>query len=103
MLLGTTSETEKSIKIGILIGLLCLLFFRKETKGITHPDTDDRIHTYLTKINPDPADAEWGISALAYKLWDNQFSKNFRWLNDLHTMQELYENVRSQIIQVKNK
>ncbi len=97
MLLGVTPENERTIQVGILVGLCSLLFFSATAKRRTHPDSDDRIHTLLERINPEPSDSMWGIAALSYKLWDNQFSKNYNWPNSVLTMKELYENIREQI------
>ena len=97
MLLGVNDETKKSIHVGILVGLCSMLFFRKETNSDSHPDTDDRIHTFLMKVNPPPEDALWGIATLSFKLWDNQFSKNFNWPKKVHDMKELYEHIREEI------
>jgi len=95
---GATDETRVTVNLGILVGLCCLLFFRRETTGgETHPDTDDRINGFLTELNLDPSDRMWGIAALAFKLWDNQFSKNFHWPKHVQDFKELYEYIREQV------
>ncbi|MCC5941011.1 MAG: hypothetical protein JJU37_05665 [Balneolaceae bacterium] len=97
MLLGVNDHTRSSVQVGILAGLCSMLFFKKETTNSTHPDTDDRIHSFLVKINPPPEDALWGIAGLSFKLWDNQFSKNFNWPKEIDDLKELYYHIRKQI------
>lgn len=98
VLLGSDARTKLSTEMGVLIGLCCLLFFSSKSVTTTHPATDERIHNLLETINPpDPADAHWGIAALAYKLWDNQFSKNFTWPKEVRDLKELYELIRKEI------
>ncbi|MDN3551000.1 phage exclusion protein Lit family protein [Mucilaginibacter aquaedulcis] len=98
ILAGETEEMKATIHTGVLIGLCSLLFLRRTAKGTTHPNTDDRINNLLTIIQPDEASPLWGIAALAFKLWDDQFQKFFSWsTHNLGSYKELYFFVKRQI------
>lgn len=97
VLSGITDRTKLSAEIGVLMGLSSMLFFKQKTMTTTHPATDDRMHELIIKANPTNADAHWGIATLAFKLWDQQFIKNFIWPNEVYDLKELYEMIRNQI------
>lgn len=98
MLNGKDGEHDRSIELGILIGLCSMLYFRSTTYGGDHhPDTDSRIKTYLEKLNPSIEDPLWGISALFLKFWDNQFNLNFDWPKHVNDFKELFYNTLTQI------
>jgi hypothetical protein len=98
MLEGVTEENKATIHVGILIGLCSLLFLRSTTKSTTHPNADDRIDNLLTLVQPGDNDPMWGIAALAFRLWDDQFQKFFDWsLNNLGSYKDLYYFVKRQI------
>lgn len=102
ILSGVSEEKRKSAIGGILIGLCCLLYFKSETLNQTHPDTDKRIDYFLKTINPKNDDSIWGIAALAYRLWDNQFSKAFNYPKQVNDFKEMYEWIKV-IIEEENK
>jgi len=75
ILQGVTPETELTVHAGLLTGICSLLFFRSKTKGTTHPNTDDRIDQLLRIIDAKATSPLWGMAALSFKLWDDQFQK----------------------------
>lgn len=97
VLSGANENTKLSAEIGVLVGLCSMLFFKQKSVTTTHPATDDRIHSLIEKAKPSNADAHWGIASLAFKLWDNQFMKNFNWPTEVHDLKELYELIREEI------
>lgn len=98
MLSGKNEENEKSIELGILMGLCSMLYFKKDTSGGEHhPDTDSRIKNFLEKLNPSKEHPIWGVAALFFKLWDNQFNLNFIWPKEVNDFKELFYNTLSQI------
>lgn len=94
---GINDKTKLSAEIGVLMGLCCMLFFKQKSETTTHPATDDRIHKLIEKVNASNADPHWGIAVLAFKLWDDQFVKNFNWPKSVHDLKELYELIRTEI------
>ncbi|MBS1595794.1 MAG: hypothetical protein JST90_15890 [Bacteroidetes bacterium] len=101
MLQGAEGEKRTSMLLGTLIGLCCLLYFKKETTSQSHPDTDDRIHNYLLQLNLDENDPMWGIAAVAFRLWDIQFQKNLNLPTEVKNFKELYEEIRRQVLALK--
>lgn len=97
VLMGSTPETDTTIRFGILIGLCSLLFFNKTTHSNRYPSMDDRIHAILEKVNPDDNDGMWGVAVLAYKLWDGQFFKMLTWNSELRSFRELYHFIKKQV------
>ncbi|MFD0701927.1 phage exclusion protein Lit family protein [Myroides pelagicus] len=97
VLSGVTNNTKLSAEIGVLMGLCSMLFFKQKSETTTHPATDDRIHKLIEKVNASNADPHWGIAVLAFKLWDNQFIKNFNWPKKVQDLKELYDLIRQEI------
>ena len=104
MLQGRDGKNNKSIELGILMGLASILYFRKNVYGEnTHPDTDARIKDYLEKLNPSNEEPIWGIASLFLKLWDNQFNHNFNWPKHVNDFKELFYNTLNQLEEQKIK
>lgn len=102
VLSGSTDKTKLSSEIGVLMGLCSMLFFKQKSETTTHPATDDRMHKLIEKVNAVDSDPHWGIAALAFKLWDNQFMKNFNWPKEVHDLKELYDQMREEIKKEKS-
>jgi hypothetical protein len=103
MLDGATEQNRYTRQLGILVGLCCLLFFKKETTGApTHPDVDDRIHGYLTALNLDSESPLWGVAAMAIRLWDRKFSVDLQYPATIADFKEMYQSLRDQIVASKN-
>lgn len=102
VLSATTCETKLTAEIGVLIGLSSKLFFKQKSETSTHPATDDRMHSLIEKVNPADSDAHWGFAILAFKLWDNQFMKNFNWPKEVFGLKDLYKIIREEIRKEKS-
>lgn len=94
---GVDTKNAATVRMGVLVGLCSLLFFKSETKEIAYPDTDDRIDSIISVINPDPQDAMWGIATLAYKLWDRFYGKKLIWKEGLNSPKDLYYSIKRQV------
>lgn len=99
---GVPDERKKTAIGGILAGLCCLLYFKNVTLNHTHPDTDKRIDNLLTVVNAENDDPIWGIAALAYKLWDNQFAKSFNYPSQVNDFKEMYLWIKA-IVEEENR
>lgn len=99
---GITDRTKLSTEIGILMGLCCMLFFKQKSETTTHPATDNRIHKLIEKVNASNTDPHWGFAVLAFKLWDDQFVKNFNWPKEVYDLKGLYELIRTEIQKEKS-
>lgn len=97
ILLGVSDQNSATVRLGVLTGLCSLIFFSSQTTSQNYPSNEDRIHNILEKVNPDSEDGMWGIATLAFRLWDNSFSKMLDWKQDLKSYKELYYYVRGQI------
>lgn len=98
VLAGADHNNAMTIKMGLLMGLCSLLFFKSVTKSESYPDVDDRIDAVINILHPeDPEDAIWGIATLAYKLWDQQYGKGLIWENGLESPRDLYYSIKNQI------
>lgn len=94
---GINSINAIEKRIGILIGLCSLLFFKSTTREDRYPDVDERIDAIISVVNPEPMDPMWGIATLAYRLWDNLFQKNLVWQSGLKSTKELYYSIKHQV------
>jgi len=104
MLQGKNGKNDKSIDLGILIGLCSMLYFSESTSGGKHhPDTDVRIVNFLDQINPSNDDPIWGIAGLFFKIWDDQFNLNFVWPTQINDFKELFYNTLKQVEDKKKK
>jgi hypothetical protein len=98
---GIDNKNKTTREMGLLIGLCSLLFFDAVTKKRDYPDTDERIDALIRKLDPkDPKDALWGISTLAYKLWDKQYNKGLTWKEGLESPKALYHSIKDQVRQL---
>lgn len=102
ILSGVTDERRASAFAGILVGVCCLLYFKNETLSRTHPDTDKRIDSFLTAINLEDDSPIWGIASLAYRLWDNQFTKSLNYPTQVENFKEMYESIKT-LVEEENK
>jgi hypothetical protein len=102
ILSGVSEEKRKTAIGGILVGLCCLLYFKNETLSHQHPDTDKRIDNFLIVVTAENDDPVWGIAALAYKLWDNQFSKSYNYPAQVADFKEMYLWIKA-LVEEENK
>lgn len=97
VLQGMDGNNNDTIRMGILIGLCSLLFFKSTTKEDAYPDTDNRIDSIMALIDPDEQDAMWGIAVLAYKLWDRYYNVGLVWKGGLESNKALYYYIKKQV------
>ena len=102
ILSGVSEERRISANAGILVGLCSLLYFKNETLSRTHPDTDKRIDNLPNYIKPNNDDPIWGIASLAYRLWDNQFTKSLSYPKQVEDFKEMYEWIKA-LVEEENK
>lgn len=77
--------------IAITIGLASMLFSRNDLYGGSqHPNVDDRIENFLQKVDLADDSSVWTFLVLFLKLWEQQFSLNFKQKNEYDTYKELY-------------
>ncbi|HWW41726.1 MAG TPA: phage exclusion protein Lit family protein [Pedobacter sp.] len=68
------SNNGKTLKAGILVGTLSLLFLRKTLGGgASHPNLDVRLKVIIEKLELEELDNLWGVAGLAISLWSNEF------------------------------
>jgi hypothetical protein len=92
------NENKTTVHIGTLIGLCCLLFLGQKASFPIYPDMDERIDKLLNSLQLDDSDTAWGVAALAFKLWDDQYEKLYSWsIENLSNYKELYYSVKKQI------
>ena len=98
MLSAKNGENDKTIDLGILMGLASMLFFKSDVEGgAHHPDTDSRITNFLEKLDIADDDNLWGIASLFFKLWEEQFSLSFTWAKSVGTFKELFYDTLPQV------
>ncbi len=89
-------ESKLNAAIGTIACLCGLVFFGSTMEGHDHPDTDDRIMRFMTKLTLDDNEALWGIPCIAYRLWDIINNKNFQYGSGGGTYKSLVEDLRAQ-------
>lgn len=73
------SAEGKTLKAGILIGTLSVLFLkRKLSGGDSHPDFYKRLAVTIEHLDLEELDNLWGIAAMAISLWSNEFGHDVR-------------------------
>jgi hypothetical protein len=97
VLYGRDNKNSVTIRMGLLIGLCSILFTDSKAKKLNYPDTNDRIDAILQIIKPDAQDAMWGIATLAYKLWDEYYNNELKWIDGLESPEALYHNIKEQV------
>lgn len=91
-----TKINELGITVGIIIGILSMLYFKSTTASTKHPNTEDRLTSALEQLNLSDDTPCWGIALVGIKLWAEQFSITININNDL-SEKEAYYNVIQQI------
>jgi hypothetical protein len=98
MLKGISDHQSKvTTEVGILFGLCSLVLLKAEIKNKRHPDSDDRIETFLHGLNLDDTSPMWGFAALCFKLWDNQYARLLNWPNQVEHYKALFYHVFAQL------
>ena len=97
ILRGIKNDSEKlNAVIGTIGGLCALLFFSETTEAEKHPDTDERIFSFMKRLELQDHDALWGIPCISYRLWDAVYDIGFDYGNRTGTYRELFESIYHQ-------
>lgn len=84
-------RNTNATQIAITIGLASMLFSRNDLYGgKNHPNIDVRIENFLQKVNLQDDSPVWAFLVLFLKLWEQQFSHNFKQKKEYDTYKELY-------------
>ncbi|MGX9987228.1 hypothetical protein [Soonwooa purpurea] len=87
------------IQGGIIFGVLSLLFLKQTTQSTTHPNTEDRLINAILQLHINEESIIWDISLIALKLWDEQFSHDFKWNEEISSKEQFFNIVK----QIKEK
>lgn len=79
ILLGAGKEGKFIAEIGIIFGILSMIFFRSTTTGIKHPNVEDRLTNALIRMNAGEDSIAWAFACVGLELWDEQFDLKFDW------------------------
>ncbi|MFV0304590.1 MAG: hypothetical protein ACK5IC_03785 [Moheibacter sp.] len=84
-------RNRNATEIAIVIGLASMLFSRSDLYGGSrHPNVDVRIENYLKKLNLTDNSSVWTFLVIFLKMWEQQFSLNFKQKKEYDTYKELY-------------
>lgn len=98
ILKGATKDNKFVLEIGIVLGILSMLFFRSATGGEKHPNVEDRITNALERMQVEPDSMSWAFACVGLELWDGQFELYFDWKGKGQiTYKELYYDIIRQI------
>jgi hypothetical protein len=86
-----------AIVIGVVIGILSMLFFRAESTGIRHPNTEDRLTNALERFQIADDHEAWGIACIGLQIWDNQFNLNLQWDENPISYKDQYYKIIAEI------
>lgn len=87
---------ELVYQCGIVMGLLSMFFVRNTTKGVKHPNLEDRLVNAIDKLGIRDDHQVYGIACIGIQLWSNQFQLNLEFSSDLSD-KEQFENLVEQI------
>jgi len=92
------SEVGMTLKIGIVISLLSIMYLDNTMSGgIQHPDPDDRLKRILKKMNLEDENNLWGVAAVAINLWAIYYKIPFEIPKQIENFKEWYELALKQI------
>ena len=89
---------ELGIQIGITIGILSMLYFSSSTKGIKHPNKEDRLVDGLIQLGLEDESPCWGIALIGIELWSEQFGLDYKWdrkLTDKQAFDDIIYKIKS--------
>lgn len=89
-----------AVEGGVVIGVLSMFYFSPKTKGIKHPNLEDRLTAVLEQLKLDEAHFAWSIACVGLKKWEEQFQLNIEFGEDYNSYKELYYMVIDQIKQL---
>lgn len=98
ILLGAGQDRKFIAEIGIVLGILSMIFFRSTTTGIKHPNVEDRLTNALHRMKAGEDSIAWAFACIGLELWDEQFDLKFDWkAKSQMTFQGLYFDIIEQI------
>jgi len=103
MFRDSADHSERTLTLGVLMGLLSILFLNRKTSMKTHPHTDERIHRYLMHLDLTDEDPIWAVTCIAYKLWDTQFGHALIFTENITNYKEMYDHLKQQVGDMRNK
>ena len=96
------SEKGFSLKYGIILGLISLIFFDDTMYGgDKHPDPDHRLINILSKMSLDEKDNLWGVASLSILLWIEYYHKNIVLPSMFNSYKELFDYVVQKLGDIK--
>ncbi|MDP1972461.1 MAG: phage exclusion protein Lit family protein, partial [Sediminibacterium sp.] len=103
IMLGSGQERKIIAEVGIVMGILSMIFFRSTTTGKKHPNVEDRLTIALEIMQTRDDSYAWAFACVGLELWDTQFELNFNWNNKGKvTYKELYYEIVNQIKAIHN-
>lgn len=94
---GIDPINQLAVENGIVFALLSMFFFRSSTKGIQHPDNEDRLVTAIERLDLKDNPYAWEISCVGLRMWDEQWGLNLKWRHDIGSYKELFYDIITQI------
>ncbi|WP_142683552.1 phage exclusion protein Lit family protein [Chitinophaga polysaccharea] len=86
------------LELGVVIGILSMIFFRSTTNGTKHPNIEDRLTNALNRMKVNEDSIAWAFACIGLELWDEQFDLKFDWkAKGTITFKDLYFSVIGQI------
>jgi hypothetical protein len=91
-------RNKKATEIAITIGLASMLFSRNNLYGgPKHPKVNERIENFLQIVNLQDDSPVWAFLVIFLKLWEKQFSLNFKQKKEYDTYKEAYYELIGQV------
>jgi Peptidase U49 len=98
ILKGATKNNRFVLEIGVVLGILSMLFFRSITSGQKHPNVEDRVTKALEKMDAASDSMAWAFACIGLELWDEQFEHFFDWKGkSADNYKDLYFSIVEQI------
>lgn len=98
IIIGMDNDIKKlNYSLGVISGLIALLFLSKNAFSLTHPASDERIKIFIEKLKlNDDHNEIWALPCIAYKLWDIYYNIGFEWGDNSGTYKELFLKIYNQ-------
>lgn len=97
-ILHGANGNEFILELGVVIGILSMIFFRSTTSGTKHPNVEDRLTNALNRMKANEDSIVWAFACIGLELWDEQFDLKFDWkAKGTITFRDLYFSIVEQI------
>ena len=77
-------------EVGIVMGILSMIFFRSNTTGKKHPNVEDRLTNALERMHASEDSFAWAFACVGLELWDEQFELHLDWKSKEKKIIEIY-------------